>query len=132
MLDIIVQFFGWPAVGLALGLVLVGLSTNRAPLVVLGALAAAPFTLYIGLSPAIGWPMAFAAWLLFLASAEALRRGRRGLAAVGLVPFGLLAGTLLFLVFAQDRSPTNYPANETPSQPRAPGTWSAYPGMPLP
>lgn len=124
--------FGWPAVGLALGLALAGLSARRPALVALGAVAAVPFTWYVHGYPAIGWPIALGAWLPFLAAAEALRRGRRGLAALGLVPFGVLAGVLLFLVIFQHRLPMATPPAVVTDPPYASGTAGPYPDMPFP
>lgn len=133
MQDTIVQIvFGWPAVGLAFGLALAGLSARRPALVALAALAAVPFTWYINGSPSIGWPVALGVWLPFLAAAEALRRGRRGLAALGLVPFGALAGVLLFLVIFQHRLPTASSPTVVTAQPSASGTAGPYPGMTFP
>lgn len=124
--------FGWPTVGLALGLALAGLAARRPALVALGALAAVPFTWYVHGYPSIGWPIVLGAWLPFLAAAEALRRGRRGLAAVGLVPFGMLAGVLLFLVIFQHQRPMASPSEVVPAPPNASGTAGPYPGTPFP
>lgn len=97
----VLAVFGWPAVGLALVLVAVGIVRRRPRWVAAGAVVATPFSLYIagayGLHGRSIVPMlalvglALAAW--------AVARGRTRLAWVLVVPFAVLVGWIGWAVW---------------------------------
>jgi hypothetical protein len=92
--------FGWPAVVASVVLTSCGIALRRPALALAGAIVAVPFMLYLFASPGARWiapPVALA----HFATPFALRRSGRGLAALLLLPFVLLAAYIATLVVRQ-------------------------------
>jgi hypothetical protein len=84
---------GWPAVGASLIAFAAGLGFQRPKLVFAGSIISTPFCLYVSGYPRIGF-FGLAVLTLNFMSAWASWRGRPLVAAVLLLPFVLLAGSL--------------------------------------
>jgi hypothetical protein len=93
-------FVGWPAVIASITLVMVGIARARGYLVLVGALLACPFLLYLFASPRIRW-LAPIVGALYVWSSAAAGRSQRGLALFMTTPFVLLAGFVAWIVLNQ-------------------------------
>jgi hypothetical protein len=78
--------FGWPFIGTAVLLFVMGLVRRQSGLILLGNLFAAPYCLYLGGTPRFG-TTAHLVLLSNVAAAWPLARGQRGISAALLVPF---------------------------------------------
>lgn len=97
---LIAAIFGWPAVIVAVILLVVGFARGRYGFVLGAAVSATPFLLYLSMTPAFRWQGIPVAVLLFGAAAAAARR-HQGIALAMTVPFVALAGFVAWSVFGQ-------------------------------
>jgi hypothetical protein len=101
LIDAIVPIiFGWPAVIAGLLLCAGGILARRPLLVLGGAILAAPFTLYLGLTPRFRF-LGPLLWLFLPAAAFLLHRRMVRLAWLFLLPFAILAAWLGWTVLNQ-------------------------------
>ncbi len=92
--------FGWPAILLAMGLTVLGIIKRSPALIVVAAVIATPFSLYLGGSPRIGW-FGFMIPVLLLGSSIAVRHRRLEIAWLLLAPIVLVVGWVASLVIGE-------------------------------
>jgi hypothetical protein len=99
-MPVVAVIFGWPSVIASLVLVVAGLVTRGARLMLAGAIVGSPFLFYLSLTPRFRWVAPPVAVLLFCAArAVASRRSRTVLAMVS--PYVALAVWVAWLVVNQ-------------------------------
>lgn len=91
--------FGWPAVIVSSTLALGGIVAKSWRLALAGAAVAAPFALYLTMTPRFRW--AALAYGAYLSAAYAVRTGRRDLALLAVLPFALLVVLVASAVLGQ-------------------------------
>ncbi len=92
--------FGWPAIVLAIVLSVVGITKKSAQVLVAAAIIAAPFSLYIGGTPRVGW-LGFMIPVLLVGASVAVRYRRVEIAWLSLVPVVAVVGWVASFVLGQ-------------------------------
>ena len=92
--------FGWPAILLALALSVLGIIKRVPLLLVVSAVIASPFSLYLGGTPRVGW-LGFMIPVLLLGASVAVRYRRVEIAWLLLVPIVSVVGWVASLVMGE-------------------------------
>ena len=92
--------FGWPAILFAIVLSVVGIIKRSAAVLVASAVIAAPFSLYLGGTPRVGW-LGFIIPVLLLGAGVAVRNRRIEIAWLLLMPVVAVVGWVASLVMEQ-------------------------------
>jgi len=92
--------FGWPAILLALVLSVLAISRRKPSVLAASAVIAAPFSLYLGGTPKVGW-LGFMIPVLLIGAGVAVRYRRVGTAWLLLVPVVAVVGWVASLVMGQ-------------------------------
>lgn len=92
--------FGWPTVLFAIVLAVVGIIKRSAAVLIASAVITAPFSLYLGGTPRVGW-LGFVMPVLLLGAGVAVRNRRIEIAWLLLVPVVAVMGWVAILVMAQ-------------------------------
>ena len=89
--------FGWPAILLAMVLSVWGIARRRPAGLYVAAVIAAPFSLYLGGTPRVGW-LGFIIPVLLLGAGVAVRYRRTEIASLLLMPVVAIVGWVASLV----------------------------------
>ncbi len=92
--------FGWPSILLALVLSVIGIAKKSPLLLVVSAVVATPFSLYLGGSPRFGW-LGFIIPVLLLGASVAVRYRRVEIAWLLLVPIVAVLGWVATIVMGE-------------------------------
>ncbi len=92
--------FGWPSILLAIVLSVIGVAKRSPLLLVVSAVIASPFSLYLGGSPRVGW-LGFMIPVLLLGASIAVRYRRVEIAWLLLVPIVVVVGWVASLVMGE-------------------------------
>jgi len=89
--------FGWPAIGLAIVLSVLGIAKKRLTILVVSAVIATPFSFYLGTTPRVGW-LGFMIPVLLIGAGVAVRYRQVQIAWLLLVPVLVVVGWVASLV----------------------------------
>lgn len=90
----------WPFMIGSIFLAIIGISLRKSSLLVVSFFLIIPFSLYIGATPLFTW-WGFFLPLSYLGAALAIRKNKRGLSVLFILPVMLIIGWLGYLVITQ-------------------------------